>query len=481
LFIKDILQDENIKTVLEFGAGLATVMTGQLTEKVLTYETISETINKISAMVTPEKHTFRKWDGTHFSLEEGDLKRFDFAFVDGPAGGKSREFSTKAASELADIVIVHDGGRDAEKMWQEKYLKENFEMTAKGGHRCHLWKRKDRIQVEKARCEIITDKPIAKMITTTRGYGGSERSSIEIMAMLQQRGYHVQLSPTGDMSWEYKKNIPQDVQLVDWRDIEKPVDVAILYASDTIWNYGKPLYTDTMPKLNAKKKVMVLNFKLGGAGIVDWTKNWSKYLFLNSQHAGEFLIRIPDANIKVMAPPTDLTTYFENETDYTFPLKLIRHNSQGDAKHHPDTNKMIREILALDATIQFHFMPARSDCMDHPNVFKYKKNVPPVNEFLRNGNCMIYRLPENYSEGGPKVCMESMSSGLSVICDNHSGMKDRVTQETGWLCNNWNDYIEAIKEILNNPEVLATKGKAARMRAFESFGKEVWIDEILGD
>jgi hypothetical protein len=481
LFMKDIIRDEGIKTVLEFGAGLSSVMMGQVVEKVITYETMPGWINRISKMVKPEINTIRKWDGVNFKLEEGDPQRFDFAFVDGPSGGGSREFSTKAASELADIVIIHDAGRVPERAWQEKYLKENFEMTAKGGHRCHLWKRKDRIQVEKARCDMLIDKPIAKVITTTRGYGGSERSTIEIMAMLQQKGYHVQLSPTGDMSWEYKKNIPQDVQLVDWRDIEKPVDVAILYASDTIWNYGKPLYTDTMPKLNAKRKVMVLNFKLGGAGTVEWTKNWDKYLFLNSQHAGELLLRLPDAKTKVMAPPTDLTAYFENEPDYNFPLKLIRHNSQGDGKHHPDNNKMIQEILALDPTIQFHFMPARSDCMDHPNVFKYKKNVPPVNEFLRNGNCMIYRLPDGYTEGGPKVVMESMSSGLAVICDNHSGMKDRVTQETGWLCNNWNDYIEAVKEILNNPEILVTKGKAARIRAFESFGKEVWIDEILGN
>jgi len=176
-----------------------------------------------------------------------------------------------------------------------------------------------------------------------------------------------------------------------------------------------------------------------------------------------------------------LTTYFENEPNYNFPLKLIRHSSQGDAKYHPDNNKMIQEILALDPTIQFHFMPARSDCMDHPNVFKYKKNVPPVNEFLRNGNCFWYRLPENYSEGGPKVCCEAQASGLACIVDNHSGPRDRVNSETGWVCNNWNDYLKAIKEIIAHPELLRIKGQAAKEWARKEYLPERWVDEILGD
>jgi len=233
--------------------------------------------------------------------------------------------------------------------------------------------------------------------------------------------------------------------------------------------------------LKAKRKVMVVNFKLGGVGLVDWTKGWDKYLFLNHQHAGELLIRIPDAKTKVMAPPTDLSVYFENEPDYSFPLKLIRHSSQGDAKHHPDNNKMIQEILALDPTIQFHFMPARSDCMDHPNVFKYKKNVPPVNEFLRNGNCFWYRLPESYSDGGPRVILEACAASLPIIADNHSGPKDRVTNEIGWLCNSWQDYLNVILEIIANPEVLKIKGQAARERARKEFVAERWIEEILGD
>jgi len=330
--------------------------------------------------------------------------------------------------------------------------------------------------------ELIDGKKIARVITTARGFGGSERSTINIMRMFLEKGYATILTPTGQVSNEYAKHIPEGVQVARWDTIPGfKTDITVLYCSDTIWNYNNEQYMTMMPRLNTERKVMVVNFKVGSVGQVNWTKDWDKYLFLSSQHRDELLVRMPHIKTKVMAPPTELDIYFQNEPDYSLPLRLIRHNSQGDSKHHPDTNKRIQEILDIDSTIQFYFMPARSDCMDHPNIHKHAKNTPPVNEFLKLGNCMMYALPANYSEGGPKVVMEAMASGIACIVDNHSGMKDRVTNETGWLCNDWKDYLEAIKEILSTPEILKIKGYAARERTKQEFIQERWIEEILGD
>lgn len=189
---------------------------------------------------------------------------------------------------------------------------------------------------------------------------------------------------------------------------------------------------------------------------------------------------MPGIQTVVMAPPTELDLFFKNTPNYNFPLKLIRHSSQGDNKHHPDTNSMIRDILRIDSSIEFHFMPPKSDCITHPQVYKYPKNQPPVWDFLRKGNCFFYRLPDNYSEGGPRTILESQASGLAVIADNHSGPKDRVTEETGWLCNNWNDYLEVIKYIVNNPNCIMEKGIAAREHAKKMYVAERWADEIIG-
>jgi len=476
LFIKDIIKDDKVKTILEFGTGLSTLLMGSLVDKIETHETIQSWIDKIKSMADPTKHVFKIWDGKNANLGN---KHYDMVFVDGPPGGENREWSIKYASEVSDIVIVHDAGRAEEQKWQTKYLANDFKLIAKGGHRCHYWKRKNKVKVKIYENEGV-NKPLARMVTTTRGYGGSERSTIEIMRMLQERGYHVQLCPTSNISWEYKKNIPDGVQiLTEWSHVTASCDVLILYCSDTIWNYKQTKYTSYMSNLDAKRKVMVVNFKVGGVGQVDWTKGWDKYLFLSSLLEEETKNRMPDIITKVMAPPTSLDLFFEIKPNYELPLRLIRHNSQGDNKHHPDTNKMIKEIMNLVSDVEFHFMPAYSKCLDHPKVFKYPKNKPPVWQFLKYGNCFWYRLPEGYTEGGPKVIMEAMAAGLPVIADNFSGPKDRITPDIGWLCDSWEDYKKVIKEIISNPKLLEIKGKAAREYAKQEFVPERWIEEIL--
>jgi len=479
IFIKDILKEYDVKTILEFGSGLSSLLFATVVDKVLSFDEPTGYINKVIKCIDGKKNELVVWDGKTVSLPPtyGET-RFDLIFVDGPRGGENREWSTKYASENADLVIVHDAGRVNERKWQTKYLEKDFQLIAKGGHRSWLWQRKSCITP----IEIDSSKPVARMITTTRGWGGSERSTCEIMGMLLEKGYHVELASTSNVSGEYLRNIPKGVLQVPWENVKAPADVTVLYASDTIWSYSKDKYTDVMPHIQSKRKVMVLNYKLGGAGQVPWTIGWDKYLFLNSTHEADLLKRIPDAVTIPLAPPTDLTEFLKVKPDYNTPLRLIRHSSQGDNKHPDYTNQMIRDVLSIDSSIEFHFMPARSDCIVLPQVYKYPKNKPPVYEFLKKGNCFLYHLPTGYTEGGPKVVMEAMAAGLPVICDNHSGMKDRVTDETGWRCNNYEEVINAIKIVSgeDGPAILKTMGELARERAIKYFDRQRWVEEIIG-
>jgi ADP-heptose:LPS heptosyltransferase len=469
MFMKETVEKYKVKKVLEFGAGLSSLLLGTITDQVITYETTPGWIKKISQFKS-DKNIILQWNGKQIP----SVDKFDMVFVDGPSGGVNREWSTKYASELSDLVIVHDAGRKEEREWQAKYLENDFELIAKGGHRCHLWRRKTTIATT-----VDTSKPLARVLSTCRGYGGSERSTIYIMKMLLEKGYRVELVPTGNISGEYLRNIPDGVIKQKWGPILKtPAELTVFYTSDTIWNFNKPEY-HIMNYLNTKRKVMVVNYKLGGVGQVDWTFGWDKYMFLNSEHEGELIKRIPNAVTKVLPPPTDLTEFFKVQPYYGFPLKLIRHSSQGDNKYRKDNNDIIFKILEINPSIEFHFMPPRSDCIDHPQIFKYPKNQPPVYEFLKNGNCFLYLLPKNYSEGGPRVLLECAAAGLPSIVDNHSGMKDRVTDQTGWKCNNSEDYLHVIQEIMAHPELLKIKGEAAREKARKEFVPERWIEEII--
>jgi len=323
------------------------------------------------------------------------------------------------------------------------------------------------------------------MVTTCRGFGGSERSSLFIMKDMLSRGYRVELISTGNISGEYKKNIPTEVIVRPWVDMVQPIDILTFYTSDTIWNYNKPQYLNVMDKLQAKRKVMILNYQLGGAGKITWTHDWDLYMFLNSTKEGELLERLKDAKTKILPPPTDLDEFFKVQVKYPTKdeqIKLIRHNSQRDAKHPEYTNELITQILdEINEKIEFFYMPPRSTTFDHPNVHKFKVNQIPVPQFLSQGNLFWYHLPPGYQDQGPRVIIEAMACGLPCIGDNIYGAKDRITPETGWLCEDVNDYIEVIKEINKDVSILEKKGKAARERAKAEFVPTKWSDCIIGE
>ena len=110
----------------------------------------------------------------------------------------------------------------------------------------------------------------------------------------------------------------------------------------------------------------------------------------------------------------------------------------------------------------------------------HKRNSPPVHDFLALGNVFWYDLPDNYTEGGPKVILEAMASGLPVVTGNHSGPRDRVIPGTGYLCDSFTDTLEALND-LDNLETRKQYGESARDHARKHFDPEVWIKEIMED
>lgn len=492
LFMKKTILDNEVKTVLEFGAGLSTLLLGSVVDKVLTFEMSPGWIKKISVLADREKNEIRQWDGLSIGSFCG--ANFDMAFVDGPSGGQSREFSTKIAAALAEIVVVHDAGREPERRWQKEYLEPSFKMVGKGGHRCHLWVRQSKeektLELEKeaetaskiSAAAAVGGHRTAIVVTTCRGYGGSERSTIELMKQLQLKGYEVYLAPTGKISSEYANNVPVGVRHLSWDKLRGATpDLLLFYTSDTIWNFNLDQYVSTIPTIDAGRKVMVLNFQLGSVGQSDWTKGWDLYMFLNSTKEKELLMRLPGSATKVLPPATDLSKFFAVQPNYNGGLRLIRHSSQGDNKHPEYTNELIAEIQGMDPKVEFHFMPPRSDCVNHPSVYKYKKNQPPVWEFLGKGNCFLYHLPPNYQDQGPRVLLECAAAGLPAIADNRYGAKDRIIPETGWLVNDRYEVIKVIEEILADLSVLKRKGEAARERAENEFVPGRWAEAIVGE
>jgi len=133
-FIRDIIRGKGIKTVLEFGTGLSTLLISEIAE-VDTFETDAGWQKRIKAKIpSGRKVGFYIWNGCGPPGTEWKRKKYNLAFVDGPrgkaSGGTGRETSIKMATKYADKIIVHDAGRADEAELQEQRI------------RCNYWERK---------------------------------------------------------------------------------------------------------------------------------------------------------------------------------------------------------------------------------------------------------------------------------------------------------------------------------------------------
>jgi hypothetical protein len=293
------------------------------------------------------------------------------------------------------------------------------------------------------------------------------------------------LYPTGVICGEYQNAVDRigDILVKKWGSWEGECELGMFYASDTIFNYNKDMYTEMMPNFKAKRKTLMLNYRIGSAGRTEWTKNWDAYGFLSSMLKDEFLKIYPDAADKwfVQPPPTDLTEFFSVVPHYEGNIRIVCLNSQGDAKHRKDIADMMQNIWAINKETEFFFMPAPSFLKvdGDDRVHRHAKNQPPVPQYLSQGNLFMYLPPVGFTDQGPRTVIEANASGLSAICDSRTGgPSDRITPETGWLINKIDDLYPIIQEITDNPSILQKKGEAARKRAQEFFVKDRWVKLI---
>jgi len=515
MFIERILKETKFSRVLQFGLGITTSLFIKYCDEIVIYETDKShsLLEDYKRHVGVSKLKFKFWDGKELP-EESELGKFDLVFVDGPPGGGSREVSTRISTEHTDVLLIHDENRKEEKMWREKYVKDKFVMKQKGGNRTAIWERTDGVVIPHVKINLVSSTeviskedgravttsvkhqtPKVRLISTARGWGGCARSITTIMKFLIDAGHYVEFVPFHS-KYELGKGIGgefanclsttlKDVAVRDWSAITEPCEVLLVYTDDYVFEFPNPDLAKVFENVRADRKLMFINYRLGKVGQVPWTQGWDEYGALNLGLIEKLVEAYPEAKkTSVMPPCVDLTPFFSTVPKYDGILKLIRHSSQGNAKFYKDSDDWYNEINSIIDTrkdIQFHFMPGPDYAKDDGEyIIKYKKNHPPVPEFLALGNCFYYSLANNpkYQDSGPRVIIEAMASGLSVLADNWGGAVDRLTPETGWLFDKKEDYIKVIKEL--TPEILKEKGEAAKQRVIDNWAPEKWINYILG-
>lgn len=150
-FIEQIITDEKLKTVLEFGSGFSTLLMSQIAS-VDSFETKTERLKQIKGKLPKDrKVNFYTWDGKT-KPDSGRVKeKYDLVFINGPESATvsnrvGRQVSVEVAIECSDRIILHDAGKMHETMLQEKYLRDDFWLTGRNGWhqtRCQYWKRRE--------------------------------------------------------------------------------------------------------------------------------------------------------------------------------------------------------------------------------------------------------------------------------------------------------------------------------------------------
>lgn len=115
-FLRAFVQKNNLKNILEFGAGKSTLMFDNLGCNVISYDTLPFYAKTVQAL-SSKRVQVRHWDNKQIK------GRFDLLFIDGPAGGENREQSYKIGSKAnARYIACHDANRKWESKWIDKYL-----------------------------------------------------------------------------------------------------------------------------------------------------------------------------------------------------------------------------------------------------------------------------------------------------------------------------------------------------------------------
>lgn len=482
-FIERNLRHFKPKTLLEFGAGLSTLLLHQKNVKVTTYETQQEWIDKMKSFI-PELD-IRLWDGVNLKLDQ----KFDMAFVDGPAGGDRREFATKIAAENCDVVMTHDSTYPEEQVWAIKYLRQKFGEPIKypGSRHLFLWVKKPEIilKADQPSVTIPEGKKFIKVISTARGWGGCARSVTTIMKLLLKEGHMVEFIPFRNKvsSKEYQACIKDELQGLkvteNYDTLSEPCDVMLVYADDFVWEFGSLEMRNIFANIYPKYKVMMLNYRRGNVGEIPWTQGWDKYMFLNSHQEKELLRFQPNAVTKVLPPCTDLSEFFKVQINYNSALRIVRHSSQGDTKFDKEREPdLITRALEARPDLTITMLPGPTFIEQTERFKKAPRTSEPkdIASFLATGSLFWYSLPDGYMDMGPRVILEAMASGLPILADNWGGAPDRVTSDCGWICSK-EEQLEVIKNV--TAEELQGKGMNARNRALAEFRPERWLEELL--
>jgi len=127
VFMKRLITEKNLKTVLEVGIGLSTLLMMQVVDRLVGYDSLERHIAWMRERVD-DNVELRWWDGKE-PFDPGE--NFDLAFVDGPQGALNRFPSVQSVLGKCRYFVTHDIGYIWESTWR-------YKLDPKGIYECEI-------------------------------------------------------------------------------------------------------------------------------------------------------------------------------------------------------------------------------------------------------------------------------------------------------------------------------------------------------
>jgi hypothetical protein len=267
--IADILKRHSIKSVVEFGGGTSTMLFKQAADALTVYEDKPEYMAK-EVRAGLELHPLGGERPIELLKdEEGNVRRFDLAFVDAPyahmkniESGYSRLNTAQAASVYADKVLIHDSKRPGEQRTIEKVFGEweRIELPSKRG--LTLLIRKAREKVSPAESAAVSQTAFA---TVVQGDAWVERFKVTLRSFVAH-------NPTVRIPWYVFGNSMDDSQKVALADIYPYVLFRDVSSAEYRANgkYSPKYWILEAYKLEGFDKVICLDADLLCMGSIDY-------------------------------------------------------------------------------------------------------------------------------------------------------------------------------------------------------------------